>query len=116
VRWPGPDVSYRVLRQKWTGTPSFPPSGAVRKSKGKTTVYASWNGATLVAAWRVLAGSSKQRLSVVVSRTAKNGFETGIPVPGGHTWFAVQALGSNGRALATSTPFTSVTPQLVGGY
>ena len=42
-----------MLRQRWVGTPSFPPSGAVRKSKGKTTVYASWNGATLVAVRKV---------------------------------------------------------------
>jgi Arylsulfotransferase (ASST) len=116
VRWPGPDVTYRVLRQRWVGTPSSPPSGAVRKPKGKTTVYASWNGATLVAAWRVLAGPSKQRLSVAVSRTGKSGFETAISVPGSHAWFAVQALGSNGRVLGTSKPFASSTPQLVGGY
>jgi hypothetical protein len=116
VRWPGPDVTYRVLRQRWVGTPSYPPSGAVRKQKGKTTVYASWNGATRVAAWRVLAGPSKQRLSTAVSRTGKSGFETAISVPGSQTWFAVQALGSNGRVLGTSNPFTSATPQLVGGY
>jgi hypothetical protein len=116
VRWPGPDVTYRVVRQRWVGTPTSPPSGAVRKQKGKTTVYASWNGATLVAAWRVLAGSSKQRLTVVVSRAGKSGFETGISVPGNHSWFAVQALGSNRKVLGTSKPFTSATPQLVGGY
>lgn len=129
VRWPGPDVSYRVLRQRWVGTPSYPPSGAVRKQKGKTTVYASWNGATLVAAWRVLAGSSKQHLSVVVPRAGKSGFETAISVPGNHSWFAVQALGSNRKVIGTSKPFnsavppaaggksgTSSTPTLVGGY
>jgi hypothetical protein len=116
VRWPGPDVSYRVLRQRWVGTPSSPPNGAVRRQKGKTTVYASWNGATLVAAWRVLAGSSKQRLSIAVRRAGKSGFETAISVPGNQRWFAVQALGSNGRVLGTSNPFTSSTPQLVGGY
>lgn len=115
VRWPGPDVSYRVLRQKWVGTPLYPPSGAVRKSKGKITVYASWNGATLVAAWRVLAGSSKQHLSVVVSRTGKSGFETAISVPGNHSWFAVQALGSNGKVIGTSTPFNSATRPPAGG-
>jgi hypothetical protein len=37
-------------------------------------------------------------------------------VPGSQTWFAVQALGSNGRVLGTSNPFTSATPQLVVGY
>jgi hypothetical protein len=129
VRWPGPDVTYRVLRQRWVGTPSNPPSGAVRRQKGKTTVYASWNGATLVAAWRVLAGSSSTHLSTVVSKAGKSGFETAISVPGNHTWFEVQALGSRGNVIGTSTPFssgtrpppggssgTSSTPPLVGGY
>ena len=129
VRFPGPDVSYRVLRQQWVGTPTTPPSGAVRTAKGKTTVYASWNGATLLAAWRVLAGSSKQHLSAVVRRAGKSGFETSISVPGNHQWFAVQALGSNGKVIGTSKPFnsgtrpsaggssgTSSTPPLVGGY
>jgi hypothetical protein len=129
VRWPGPDLSYRVLRQKWVGTPSYPPNGAVRTQKGKTTVYASWNGATLVAAWRVLAGSSKTHLSTVVSKAGKSGFETAISVPGNHTWFEVQALGSRGNVIGTSNPFnsgthpspagssgTSSTPPLVGGY
>lgn len=129
VRWPGPDLSYRVLRQSWVGLPSYPPSGAVRKSKGKTTVYASWNGATRVAAWRVLAGSSKQHLSTVVRRAGKSGFETAISVPGNQAWFAVQALGSNGKVIGTSKAFnsgtrpsssgssgTSGTPTLIGGY
>ena len=53
--WPNPDVNYRVYVQKWTGTPSFAPNGAVRTSHSKTTVYASWDGATQVVAWRVLA-------------------------------------------------------------
>jgi hypothetical protein len=115
VRWPGPDLTYRVLRQGWVGMPSSPPSGAVRKAKGKTTVYASWNGATLVAAWRVLAGSSKQHLSTVVRRAGKTGFETAISVPGNHAWFAVQALRSNGKVIGTSKAFNSGTRPPAGG-
>jgi hypothetical protein len=55
--FPGKDLSYRALyTDDWVGSPDFPPSGAARTVHGKTTVYASWNGATRVAAWRVLAG------------------------------------------------------------
>jgi hypothetical protein len=115
VRWPGPDVSYRVLRQRWVGLPTNPPSGAIRKPKGKTTVYASWNGATQVAAWRVLAGSSKQHLSTVVRRAGRSGFETAISVPGNHSWFEVQALSSNGRVIRASKPFNSATRPPAGG-
>ncbi len=117
ARWPGPDLSYRVLLQKWVGLPLAPPNGAVRKSKGKTTVYASWNGATRVVAWRVLAGSSKGKLKVVVPKAGKNGFETAIPVTGSYSTFKVQALGSNGKVIGSSKPFgTGHATPLVGGY
>ncbi len=117
VAWPFPDLSYRVLRQKWVGTPSFPPSGAVRTVSGKATVYASWDGATKVAAWRVLAGSSKSHLSVVVSRAGKRGFETSIPVTGSHGVYEVEGLDSSGKVLGTSKPFTAGSkPVLIGAY
>ena len=114
--WPTPNISYRVLLSTWVGSPSYPPSGAVRKSRGKTIVYASWNGATQVAGWRVLAGSSSAHLSVVVSRAARSGFETTIPVSGSHSWFEVEALDRAGTILGTSKPFTSNTPKLIGAY
>ncbi len=117
VRWPGPDLSYRVLMQKWVGLPLAPPSGAARKHKGKTYVYASWNGATRVVAWRVLAGSSQKSLKVVVGRVGKAGFETTTAVGASNRWFEVQALSASGRVIGTSKPFTTghASP-LVGGY
>lgn len=117
VMWPIPDLSYRVHRQAWTGTPSLPPSGAVRKTRGKAVVYASWNGATRVVAWRVLAGPSKRHLTTAVRRAAKTGFETAIPVPRSYTWYEVQALGAGGNVLRTSNPFSATSKlKLIGGY
>jgi hypothetical protein len=116
ARIPNPDLSYRTYLQSWVGLPLYSPSGAVRKSNGKSIVYASWNGATRVAAWRVLAGSSKTHLSVAVSHAPKSGFETAIPVSSSHTWFQVQALSSKGRVLSTSKVFGVSHPALVGGY
>lgn len=117
VRWPGPDLSYRVFSQKWVGLPLSPPNGAARKSKGKITVYASWNGATRVVAWRVLAGSGKGKLKVVVSRRGKSGFETAVGVSGSYSRFKVQALGSSGKVIGTSSAFsTGHATKLVGGY
>ena len=56
---PGPDLSYRAIQiPHWVGLPTYPPAGAVRDVNGKTVVYASWNGATRVVAWKVLAGPS----------------------------------------------------------
>src|SRR5262249_17784090 len=54
--------SYRAFRQDWSATPATPPAFALARSGSHATVYASWNGATAVASWRVLAGSSPASL------------------------------------------------------
>ena len=102
---PGSDLSYRTLVSDWKGFPSYPPAGAARERDGKTTVYASWNGATEVASWRVLAGASGGALKQVAS-SSQTGFETAIAVPSGYKSFEVQALDSSGKAIGTSKPFT----------
>jgi hypothetical protein len=116
ARIPNPDLSYRTYLQRWVGLPLTPPSGAVRKSKGGQTVYASWNGATQVRAWRVLAGSTQANLKTVISRASKTGFETAIRVSGSHKWFEIQALAPNGRVLSSSKPFAVQSPALHGAY
>jgi MFS family permease len=105
--FPRPDLSYRATLQRWIGLPLSPPVGAARQANGKTTVYASWNGATQVASWRVLAGRSSTGRLTVVASTAKSGFETAIPVPPSYKSFKVEALSANGRVLGASQPFTS---------
>ena len=53
----GTITSYRAVRSPWTGHPTDLPAVAVRRGSGdEMTVYASWNGATDVASWTVLAG------------------------------------------------------------
>ncbi len=103
---PRPDISYRATVEPWVGLPLYPPAGAARRKDGRTTVYASWNGATQVASWRVLAGSGAGALSTVAA-AARSGFETPIPVAGGPTTFRVQALGANARVIGTSSTFTT---------
>src|SRR5262249_61710448 len=79
---PGPDLTYRAIKiapNAFVGLPTPPPSGAARHSGGKTTVYASWNGATQVTSWRVLAGASSGQLTAVQT-VAKTRFETAIAV------------------------------------
>ena len=103
VTWPGEQQSYRTLfTDTWVGSPYYPPSGAVRGQ----TVYASWNGATQVARWKVLAGSSTSALRVVAS-AARTGFETAIRLRQSHPVYDVQALGTHGQVLGTSHPFFS---------
>jgi EmrB/QacA subfamily drug resistance transporter len=103
--FPRPDLSYRATLEQWVGLPLSPPMGAARQTDGKTTVYASWNGATRLVSWRVLAGSGASRLTVV-SSSAKSGFETAIPVPPNYKSFKVEALNANGRVIGTSRPFS----------
>ncbi len=103
--FPGSDLSYRETLDPWVGEPLTQPAGAARKRDGGTTVYASWNGATRVVSWRVLAAVGSGRLSTVAS-AARSGFETAIPVPAGYTSFKVQALGAAGHVIGASQPFT----------
>ena len=72
-------------------------------SPGAGTVYVSWNGATEVASWRVLAGAPSSSLRAVV-QAARSGFETSIVLPAGTSgpYLQVQALGAAGQVLGTS--------------
>jgi EmrB/QacA subfamily drug resistance transporter len=106
---PGPDLSYRAELRPWVGLPLTKPAAAARTTAGNTTVYASWNGATRVVSWRVLAGPSATQLSAVAS-AARAGFETAIPLPQmspASQSFEVQALGADGRVIGASRPFAS---------
>jgi hypothetical protein len=61
----------------------------------------SWNGATEVASWQVMAGASPDALQPATT-AAKQGFETQIPIAP-QPYLAVQALDAAGRALSTSS-------------
>ena len=113
VRMPDADESYRVLRLPWVGKPVTKPSIAVRRSGGKTTVYASWNGATQAASWEVLAGPGRRSLAPL-RIVARHGFETAIRVKeSSRTVFEVDVLGAHGRILGTSAAVKATTPKAV---
>jgi hypothetical protein len=111
ARFPVNTQSYRDFRFAWTGTPAHAPTFAVKRLPAGPAVYASWNGATLVAAWRVLAGATPATLQAV-AQAARRGFETGIALPPATHGpdVAVQALDAAGNVLATSA--TSAQPAL----
>ena len=79
---PPPAQTYRAYRSPWSAVPAAPPSIALRSAGAATTVYASWNGATGVSAWRVLAGPTPAQLTTVAQAPA-TGFETAIPTASG---------------------------------
>ncbi|HTC73331.1 MAG TPA: hypothetical protein VK655_10625, partial [Solirubrobacteraceae bacterium] len=93
--------SYRTYRFPWTGAPSEAPAVAASTSGGQLTVYASWNGDTRTAGWRVLGGPSAGQLTTVAS-ASRTGFETPVAVPAAQAFVAVQALGPAGEVLGTS--------------
>ncbi len=101
--FPAPVESYRGYRAPWWGQPLSAPNIAVSPTSTSTTVYASWNGATTVSSWRVLAGPSPNHLAPV-GQFPKGFFETTMKVSSTQPYFAVQALGSNGGVRATSSP------------
>jgi hypothetical protein len=99
---PSPGQSYRVYRFPWSATPVMAPSVAVKKASPTTvTVYASWNGATTVSAWRVIGGPHQTGLQPILTAPAA-GFETAITVQSSDPYYAVQALGSAGEVLGSS--------------
>ncbi|HEX7993965.1 MAG TPA: arylsulfotransferase family protein, partial [Streptosporangiaceae bacterium] len=105
--FPGPDLTYRAIKippTEFVGSPLTSPHGALKQVHGKPTVYASWNGATQVASWRVLAGSSEDQLTAVAT-VSKSGFETAIPVSQDYKVYKLQALDANGKVLGTSKTF-----------
>ena len=93
--------SYRTYRFPWVGTPSTAPAIAAVGANAAVTVYASWNGATQVTSWRVLAGPSPNAL-VPVATAADAGFETAIATPARAPYVAVQALEASGAVIGTS--------------
>jgi Arylsulfotransferase (ASST) len=106
AHFPAGDQSYRDFRFPWTGTPAHSPTFAVAPgAAGASTVYASWNGATLVASWRVLAGSSSSATHMhVVAQGPRTGFESAIALPANTTgpYVSVQALDAGGQVLGSA--------------
>ena len=53
---------YRAFRFPWSGRPLSPPAvlASLNDTGEETIVHASWNGATDVASWRVLAGKQRR--------------------------------------------------------
>ena len=97
--------SYRAFRFPWTGTPTTPPDMAHAPGpNGTVDVYASWNGATRVASWRVLGGPTPQSMVPLNSSVPRQGFETQIELHSAPQYFEVQALDSHGHVLGTSNP------------
>ena len=102
--------SYRAYRLAWTGQPAEAPALVVEPRGGERhTAYVSWNGATEVARWQVLAGANAQALHRVAERDTE-GFETALPFETDKAVVAVRALNARGAVLGTSPPVRLAQP------
>jgi hypothetical protein len=94
--------NFRTYLAPWSAqAPGAPAIAARSGGAGTTSVAISWNGATSVASWRVLEGSSESALTTVASGP-KIGFETTVNVPATGGFVAAQALDSSGAVIGTS--------------
>jgi len=94
---------YRAFRFPWSARPATPPAvlASLNTTGEETIVHASWNGATGVASWRVLAGAHTGSLTAR-ARIPAEGFETSATLPQKYIYVAAQALDSAGRVLGAS--------------
>ncbi len=94
--------SYRAFAVDWTGKPDPSPTAVVRPaSTGGFVIFVSWNGATRVHRWVVLAGESDDKLSEIGSQPW-TGFETAIVVGSKGPKFRVVAVDRDGNVLGRS--------------
>jgi hypothetical protein len=96
---------YRAFRLPWTGAPADAPALALAGAGRGLRAYASWNGATEVAGWRLLAGTSEDALHPVANSRAR-GFESSLRSNSAGPCFAAQALDGWGNTLGQSRVVT----------
>ncbi len=94
---------YRAFRFPWSARPLSRPAvlAGLNNTGEETIVHASWNGATGVASWRVLAGQRSGSLTAQ-GTVPSEGFESSTTLTKKYAQVAVQALDSAGHPLASS--------------
>jgi hypothetical protein len=103
ANFPAGVESYRTFRFPWTGRPKERPSVAAEAGpkRGEVSVYASWNGATEVTSWVILAGPSPDRLKALGS-VPRDGFETAMAARTEEPYIGVEAVDRQNRRLGRS--------------
>src|SRR5829696_2440339 len=96
--------SYRAFRFPWSGHPSDRPVAvAEHASEEEVRVYVSWNGATQVTTWEVLAGPRSGQLESLGS-VPRDGFETAMLARTAEPYVVVRAKDRSGRVLGATEP------------
>ncbi|HEY2072913.1 MAG TPA: arylsulfotransferase family protein [Gaiellaceae bacterium] len=106
ARFADGSVTYRAFRFELDAQPKGRPATEIAPAAdGTLTLYVSWNGATQVAKWQLLAGATPGALKPVKT-VARTGFETAIPLPATSGTFSVVALDAHGKQLRAAAPTT----------
>jgi hypothetical protein len=95
--------NYRAFRYEWHGRPATPPKVVATTEGGNITARVSWNGATEVARWELLAGAGAGTLAPIGS-AARAGFETAVTAKSAAPLVAMRAYDAAGNVLGTSEP------------
>jgi hypothetical protein len=92
LKLPHGGENYRAVRFPWVGRPAAPPDVDVKYLHGRHFVYASWNGATELAAWQVDSPGYTRRYR-------KTAFETEILAPVGTKHIELTPISHRGEPL-----------------
>jgi hypothetical protein len=93
--------SYRAYKSQWAGFPKDRPSIASEADGPGAKVWASWNGSTSVASWKVFTGETAGSLTEAGSSAWKE-LETEISIPTVGALIQVVAYDKDGTKLAES--------------
>jgi Arylsulfotransferase (ASST) len=100
--FPTESETYRAFRFPWSGQPADAPAVVAEPgADDEVTIYVSWNGATEVATWQVLAGADQDKLEPLGSVPWK-GFETVITLRITDPCVGLKAMNGSGKVLATT--------------
>jgi hypothetical protein len=103
-RFPTDDQSYRTYSFSWEGQPTDTPALVVGPNgAGGQVAYVSWNGATGIVRWQILAGKDPSSLQPAAN-ALRSGFETAINVNNPGPYYAAVAFGAGNRELGRSQP------------
>ena len=105
AKLPRGGMNYRAFRFGWSGHPTTDPSLVAPGGRHRRAVYASWNGATEVVAWRLRAGTAAGAVETI-GATPKRSFETRLDVPDGLRFADAIALDRHGHELGRSHTIT----------
>ncbi|MBV9336838.1 MAG: hypothetical protein JO243_13215 [Solirubrobacterales bacterium] len=99
-------ANYRAYTFSWKAAPGTPPAVGALNRGGKMAVYVSWNGATEVTTWRILASDAPTSLSPIVT-AEKHGFETEVEIGAHPMWRSKRSTAQETRSQPPR-PFSRV--------